>query len=92
MTHAFVTMSGVATDETTIEIESKLTQIRWIVFGERVQNTFLSTPDWDIPFVQNMSPIILNKTYPIWCKSRSDLIGIIIPTWIRITSNLHFSW
>ena len=92
MTHAFVTMSGVATDETTIEIESKLTQIRWIVFGERVQNTFLSTPDWEIPFVKNPTSVIFNKIDPIRCECRYDVIGIIIPAWIRISSNRCLRW
>ena len=41
----FVTMSVDTTDETTIDIESKFSQIIWTVLGEGVQKTFLSTPD-----------------------------------------------
>ena len=78
----FVTMSGASTDEATIEIEREITQILWIIFGERVQKTFISTPDWYIPFVHNTPPIIFYKTYPIWCEYRSDFIRIIIPTFI----------
>ena len=32
-THIFVTIRGAAADETTIEVEWKFNQIRWIVFG-----------------------------------------------------------
>ena len=88
--HINVTMSGSVADETTIEIESKFTQIIWIVFGKRLQKTFLYTPDWDIPFVQIPPPIIFNKTYPIWRKHLSDLIIIIITTRIHIMSNRLF--
>ena len=38
-------MSGAASDETTIEIDREFTQIIWIVFGKRVQKTFLLMPD-----------------------------------------------
>ena len=90
--HISVKMSGAAAYETTIEIERKFTQIRWIVFGERVQNTFLYTPDWNIPFVHNPPPIIFNKAYRIRCKYCSGFIRIIIPAWIRIMSNRRFHW
>ena len=86
-------MSGAAADGKKIEIERKFTHIRLLVFGERVQKTFLSTPDWDMTFVQNLPPIIfLNKTHPIQCKDCYDVIGIIIPTWSRIASNRRFRW
>ena len=88
----FVTMSGASTDEATIEIERKFTQIRWIMFGERVQKIFLFTPDWDIPFVQNPPSIIFNKTYPIRCEYCSHFIRINIHAWICITSNCRFRW
>ena len=59
-THILVTMSGASADETHIEIERKFTQIIRIVFGERVQKTFLYTPHWDIPFIQNPPPTVFN--------------------------------
>ena len=61
-TDIFFTMSGAASDETTIEIDREFTQIIWIVFGKRVQKTFLLMPDWDITFIQNPPTIIFNKT------------------------------
>ena len=88
----FVTMSGAATYETTIEIESHYTQIIWIVYGERAKNIFLSTPDWVITFFFNRPPIIFNKTYRIRYECCSDFIIIITPTWIHITSNCRFCW
>ena len=85
-------MNDAVTDETTIEIEGKLTQIRWIVFGERVKNTFLSMPDWEIPFIQNPPRLIFNKTHPIHCGNCSDVIRITIPILSRISRNCGFRW
>ena len=85
-------MGGAAADETMIEIEIKFTKIIWIVFGERVKKAFLSTPDWVIPFIQNLPPIIFNKTPPIRCENHSDVIQIIIPAWSLTVSNCRFLW
>ena len=91
-TYIFVTFSGATADVKTIEIERKFSQIRWIVFVERVQKTFLSTPDWGVPFLKNPPPIIFNKKCPIRCKNHYYLIIIIIPTWILIAINCRFRW